>query len=55
MPENDPIRVPGKIKEEIIELTRTVKALVKAIKAAEEETGEVFMPEGEYYGVKFEE
>ncbi len=52
MSEND--RVSENAKKRIDELERVVKALIKAIQAAEKETGEAFMPEGEYYGQKFE-
>lgn len=55
MPENDEnSRVGNKLIARVDELERTVKALLKAVQAAEKETGEPLMPEGEYYGQKFE-
>lgn len=41
--------------ERIQELERTVKALLLAVKDAEEQLESPIMPEGEYYGEKFED
>lgn len=56
MSEPQPIeRVSEKLKKEVAELNRTVKALVQAIKETENVTGEPLMPEGTYYGIEFTE
>ncbi len=52
-PEVIPERTGAKIKEQVAELERTVKALVQAIKAAEEEWDEPLMPAGTYAGITF--
>jgi hypothetical protein len=44
-----------KDQERLTELERTVKALVVAIKATEEEEAISVMPVGTYYGIKFDE
>lgn len=41
--------------ERIQELERVVKALVLAVKDAEDQLETPVMPEGEYYGEKFED
>lgn len=48
-------RAGANLKKKIAELERTIAAVVKAIKSIEEETGEAFMPEGTYCGIKFED
>jgi len=48
-------RLGENAKKRIDELERVVKALIKAIQNAEKETGEPLMPEGEFYGQKFED
>lgn len=48
-------RVGEKLKQRVAELERTVKALLKAVQEIESDAGEPFMPQGEYYGIKFEE
>lgn len=55
---SDPVdnpRAENKLKERVQELERTVIALVKALKATEEETGEPLMPEGSYFGIDFKD
>lgn len=54
MSELEAERAGEKLKTRVAELERVVKALVKAISTAEDETGEALMPTGEYYGTKFE-
>lgn len=44
-----------KDQERLTELERTVKALVVAIKATEEEEAISVMPAGTYFGIKFDE
>ena len=41
-----------KLRIEVLE--KTVKALVSAQKSLEVESGDEYMPQGEYYGIKFE-
>ena len=48
-------RAENKLKERVAELERTVTALVKAMKATEDETGEPLMPEGTYFGYDFKD
>ncbi len=55
MPEPEIERTPPKVKAELAEAIQTIKALVRAIKAAEDEWGETLMPAGTYYGITFEE
>lgn len=51
----DAERLGKKAKEEIAELVRVQKAILKAIVEIESELGEAFMPVGEYHGIKFED
>ena len=56
MPENESIeRIGANAKARIEQLEKTVKALLSGMKTAEDEIGEALMPEGTYYGVKFED
>lgn len=48
-------RAENKLKERVQELERVVIALVKALKATEDETGEPLMPEGSYFGIDFKD
>ena len=48
-------RLGKSAKEQIAEIEKAVKALLKGMKALEEETGEPYMPTGEYLGEKFED
>lgn len=49
------MRLNNTAKADIAELKRVLTAVVKAIKELENETGEPYMPSGEYYGIKFDE
>lgn len=49
----DDIRTEEKMKDRVAELEKTVKALLKGMKEAEDETGEALMPAGNYYGMEF--
>lgn len=53
-PTPEPERTGKKIDARVTELERTVTALVKAIKDAEDATGEPLMPIGTYCGVTFD-
>lgn len=62
MSEAAPERISEKIKKKneelevkVTELERAVKALLKGMKELENNQGEAFMPEGDFYGIKFEE
>ena len=55
MAEETPERTGEKLKLRVAELERVCKALVKAMKEFEDETGEAVMPVGDYFGIKFEE
>lgn len=50
----EPERTGKKMEARVAELERTVTALVKAIKDAEDVTGEPLMPVGTYCGVTFD-
>lgn len=56
---NKPAQKPANKLEEVElrldEAEKCIKALVLAIKEAEESTGDSLMPVGEFYGEKFEE
>lgn len=56
--ENERSSSKKKIQEletRISELEKTVKALLKAMQEAEDEIGEVLMPQGVYHGYDFTE
>lgn len=48
-------RTTEKTKQKVENIEKTVIAILKAIKAIEEEIDEPVMPTGEYLGVKFDE
>ncbi len=44
----------AQLKNRLDEMEAAIKALLEAFKEMEKETGDEYMPEGEYLGVKFE-
>jgi len=42
------------LTKEVSELNKSVVALLKAMKQLEEDQDEIYMPEGEFNGIKFE-
>lgn len=48
-------RTSQKTKDKLAEIEKAVKALLRAMQDLEKEQGEVYMPQGEYLGIKFDE
>lgn len=47
--------VASALSARVVELERTVTALLKGMQAVEEEQGDAYMPIGNYFGVQFDE
>jgi len=45
----------AELEKRLTELERTATALVKAMKACEDDNGECYMPIGEYFGERFDD
>ena len=54
MPDETPTPRESKLKSEVEELKKSVRALLVAVGKIEEETDIQAMPEGVYHGIKFE-